>query len=68
MLLAADNLNKKLIVGLQNENIQRLLNDQPIQKSLDDISELKGWTLYILGPEDMERFVAHFNPNGMVKE
>jgi hypothetical protein len=61
MLLASNTAKdgrKALIVGLEQENIKRLLNDMPIEKPLDDVPGLEGWTLYVLGPEDMERFVA----------
>jgi hypothetical protein len=64
MLIAVDDANKKLIVGLQQENIDRLLDDQPIEKELgmyDGMpTELQEWTIYVLGPEDLARFVAHF--------
>lgn len=64
MLIAVDDANKKLIVGLQQENIDRLLDDQPIEKELGMYDgmppELQEWTIYVLGPEDLARFVAHF--------
>jgi hypothetical protein len=47
-----------LIVGLQDENLYRLRNDEPIYRSLDDVPGLEEWDLSILGPEDMERFIA----------
>lgn len=68
MLIAIDRVNRKLIVGLHAENVERLLNDQPIEKRLrevdgvDGVPELADWTLYVLGPEDLARFVAHFAP------
>lgn len=65
MLIAVDLTNKSLIVGLQQENIDRLLNDMPIERKLsetpgieENVPELSGWTLYVLGPEDLARFVA----------
>lgn len=64
MLIAVDGQSKRLIVGLQQENIDRLLNDMPIEKALSGYEgmpdELAGWTLYILGPEDLERFVRRY--------
>lgn len=64
MLVAVDDTNKKLIVGLQQENIDRLLNDMPIESHLSRYDgmplELQGWTLYVLGPEDLARFVARY--------
>lgn len=52
---------KILIVGLEEENINRLKNDQPIEKDLSAIiPQLKDWTLYILGPEDTERFTQQY--------
>lgn len=51
---------KTLILGLAEENLKLLKNDQPITKDLGEIEELKGWDLVILGPEDMVRFVAHY--------
>jgi hypothetical protein len=55
---------KTLIIGLEQENIKRLLNDQPIRKDFSvDIppgSGLEDWDLVILGPEDLVRFVAHY--------
>jgi len=53
-----------LIIGLEKENIDRLLNDQPISKNfstdLPPGSGLEDWNLTILGPEDLVRFTAHF--------
>jgi hypothetical protein len=67
MLIAVDDVNKKLILGLHHENIERLLNDMPIEKHLASErgmpDDLKKWTLYILGPEDLARFVARFQPS-----
>jgi hypothetical protein len=48
-----------LVVGLEQRNVERLLNDEPIEKALDDVPGLEGWTLYVLGPEDFARFVGH---------
>lgn len=65
MLIAVDTANRKLIIGLHAENVQRLLNDMPIERKLDEtpgirenVPDLADWTLYVLGPEDLERFVA----------
>jgi hypothetical protein len=65
MLVAVDSENRKLIIGLHAENVRRLLNDMPIERRLSDtpgivenVPDLAGWTLYVLGPEDLERFVA----------
>lgn len=64
MLIAVDDTNKRLILGLHKENVKRLLNDMPIEKHLGREegmpAELAAWTVYILGPEDLERFVARF--------
>lgn len=64
MLIAAnlDNENKVLILGLYQENIDRLVNDQPIEKDLgkEGVPGLEAWKVYILGPEDTERFIAAF--------
>jgi len=69
MLVAADADNKKLILGLHKENVDRLLNDMPIEKALGEFQgmpeELQDWTIYILGPEDLARFVGHFKPTVM---
>jgi hypothetical protein len=55
---------KVLILGLQAENVKRLLNDQPIHKDLSEeaVPGLEEWDIYVLGPEDTERFVAQFGP------
>lgn len=74
MLIAASkgkDGRKLLLIGLERENIERLLNDMPILKTLDGTTDvdtepgpliegLEGWSLVIMGPEDMARFVAHF--------
>jgi hypothetical protein len=66
MLLAAQTHGprKVLIIGLQQENISRLLNDQPIRKDLavEGVPGLEDWDVYVLGPEDTARFVAQFGP------
>jgi hypothetical protein len=53
-----------LIIGLEQENITRLLDDKPIRKNFSkDMppgSGLEDWDLLILGPEDLVRFTAHF--------
>jgi hypothetical protein len=55
---------KLLVLGLHAENIDRLKNDMPIYKRLDGkqgstaVPGLEEWDLTILGPEDLERFVA----------
>lgn len=55
---------KILIIGLEQENINRLLDDRPIHKDFSkDVplgSGLEDWDLMILGPEDLVRFTAHF--------
>lgn len=57
MLLAQ--VGKKIILGLEQENVDRLLNDMPIERSLDEVDGLgEGWTVYVLGPEDTARFIA----------
>jgi hypothetical protein len=53
-----------LIVGLEEMNIIRLQDDQPIERPLDEVPGLEGWTLYILGPEDMARFVSQTGQGG----
>jgi hypothetical protein len=67
VLIAVDEQNKRLIVGLHADNVERLRNDQPIEKKLGETPglreaapELAEWTLFILGPEDLERFVARY--------
>jgi hypothetical protein len=51
-----------LVLGLQAENIERLLNDEPIWKDLSvapqNVPGLEEWDVTILGPEDTVRFVA----------
>jgi hypothetical protein len=59
---------KRLFIGLHRENVERLLNDMPIVKRLDGsetdetdgvvVPGLEEWDLVILGPEDLERFLA----------
>jgi hypothetical protein len=46
----------RLWIGLSEENIRRLRNDEPIVKPLE--KELSGWELVIMGPEDLVRFCA----------
>ena len=63
MLIAATERNgrKLLVLGLQDENIKRLLNDEPIYKNLGGdvaVPGLEEWDVTILGPEDTARFVA----------
>lgn len=64
MLIAAsiEGDKKVLFLGLQQENIERLLNDMPIEKDLGEegVPGLEGWKVYIFGPEDTARFVAEF--------
>lgn len=69
MLIAAGTTKdgrRILYLGLQAENIDRLLNDQPIYKRLDqppqDVPGLEEWDITILGPEDTARFIAHVRP------
>lgn len=52
-----------LVIGLEAENIRRLLNDEPIYRHLNEIAGLglDGWDLTILGPEDLVRFLAAAN-------
>ena len=71
MLVAATEKDgrRQLILGLEAENVTRLLNDQPIMKRLDgqstddtegiEVPGLEDWDVVILGPEDTIRFVAH---------
>jgi hypothetical protein len=72
MVAATERDGRKLLVlGLEAENIKRLLNDQPIYKRLDGqgtdetsgllvpVPGLEEWDVTILGPEDTVRFVAH---------
>lgn len=47
-----------LVIGLDDTNIERLKNDQPILKGLGPVEGLEEWDLTILGPEDMARFMA----------
>lgn len=61
---------RRLIIGLMQENVDALLNDQPILKRLDGestdetegvlVEGLEGWDLIVLGPEDVARFVARY--------
>jgi hypothetical protein len=53
-----------LILGLLEENVRRLLGDEPIYKSLDaeGVPGLEAWDVTILGPEDTARFVARVRP------
>jgi hypothetical protein len=65
MLIAATERNGRrlLVIGLQDENMRRLTNDEPIYKNLATdvvVPGLEEWDLTILGPEDTVRFVAHF--------
>lgn len=54
---------KVLVIGLMEENIARLKDDMPIYKALDEVvPELPGWDLSLLGPEDLQRFVARYQP------
>jgi hypothetical protein len=67
MLLAsstAKNGRKVLVLGLEAENIKRLVNDQPIRKDLgaEGVPGLEEWDVYVLGPEDTRRFVAQMGP------
>lgn len=69
MLIAATTRNgrKLLVIGLQDENVKRLLNDEPIYKNLATdvaVPGLEEWDVTILGPEDTARFVAHFDKEG----
>jgi hypothetical protein len=64
MLIAATERDgrKLLVLGLQTDNITKLVNDQPIFKNLSEeplIPGLENWDITILGPEDTVRFVAH---------
>lgn len=73
MLIAASippDGKKVLFLGLQKENIEHLLNDKPIEKNLQEegVPGLEDWVIYIFGPEDTARFVAHFKPTGEVDE
>jgi hypothetical protein len=63
MLIAAattDSGRRLLILGLMAENVDRLLDDQPIYKRLNEegVPGLEDWDITILGPEDTARFVA----------
>lgn len=53
---------RRLVLGLEEENIKRLLDDQPILKNLGEtgVKQLEGWEITILGPEDTVRFVTHY--------
>lgn len=64
MLIAAS-IGKKdgrnlLILGLFEDNVARLKNDQPIYKNLADegVPGLADWDVTILGPEDTARLIA----------
>jgi hypothetical protein len=63
MMIAASERDgrKVLLLGLMDENVKRLLNDEPIHKSLRDdpaVPGLEEWDVVILGPEDTARFIA----------
>jgi hypothetical protein len=63
VLIAATKRNgrKLLVIGLEEENVRRLLNDEPIYKDFSTdvkIPELEDWDISILGPEDTVRFKA----------
>lgn len=50
-----------LVLGLEDENVRRLLDDQPIYKNLQAdvaVPGLEEWDVTILGPEDTARFIA----------
>lgn len=55
---------RMLIVGLVEENVERLQNDEPILVNFEGegITELKEWEMTIFGPEDTARFLAQFGP------
>ena len=72
MLIAATERNgrKLIVLGLQGENVKRLLNDEPIYKNLATdvaVPGLEEWDVTILGPEDTARFVAHFDEEGRTR-
>lgn len=65
MLIAmteTDGGRKLLVLGLEQENIGRLLDGQPVYKSMGELGVpgLEEWDVTILGPEDTERFVSHY--------
>lgn len=61
---AQSNEGKMLVIGLDDDNIKHLQNDEPFSKELGEIiPELDGWRLIILGPEDTVRFIAQTEPN-----
>lgn len=49
---------KMLILGLDQEGLELLKNDNPIHKNMKDekVPGLEEWDVYILGPEDTFRF------------
>jgi hypothetical protein len=65
MLLAAfaKEGREYLVVGLEDDNIRKLRNDEPIERRLEGIPGIAdGTMLVVLGPEDTARFVARFGP------
>jgi hypothetical protein len=54
---------KILVLGLEQKQIDRLVDDRPIHKDLGEegVTGLEDWDLMILGPEDCVRFVAQFS-------
>lgn len=70
MLIAANttqnNGRKLLIFGLEEENIIRLIEGQPIKKDLGEqgVPGLEEWEIVILGPDDTDRFVETFGLKG----
>lgn len=55
-----------LILGLEEENVKRLLAGQPISKNLmeEGVPGLEGWDIAILGPEDTVQFMAEVQGGG----
>lgn len=69
VLTSQETGRRALVVGLEAINVERLLNDMPIRKQLDDkdangfhTDGLEGWDLVVLGPEDSARFLARARP------
>lgn len=55
-----------LVLGLEEENVRRLRNDEPIYKDLrgTEVEGLEDWDVTILGPEDTARFIAYATGGG----
>jgi 2-keto-3-deoxy-L-rhamnonate aldolase RhmA len=61
---------RRLFVGLSSINVERLVEQQPIVKALDDVG-VAGWDVVVMGPDDVRAFCAATNtplPPDMIEE